>query len=309
LSNTAWIAGTLTDAQGQLHAYRWKAGQLELLPELSGRQSEAFGVNDAGEVAGRSTTDKNDETLSPVELRGATPPVFFGPAGPQLITLIHSDFDGWAYAVNNRRQVVGRGFAFHLPGFLPFLWDDGVYHDLPDPPEMPTLGEALAINEPGQVVGFVVPFADATVPPRAIFWEGATSARLLLGPAGSSSTAYGINDTGFTVGSLTIDPATQQSVTYPVGWETARSGAATALAGSVPGTAYAVNSQGVAVGTTAAGATIFGLGEAFELLPRVTNGAGWQLTTARDINDNGLIIGTGLINGEARGFLLTPVPR
>jgi uncharacterized membrane protein len=309
LSNAAWIAGTLADEEGRIHAYRWKDGQLEPLPELSGFQSEAFGVNDAGEVAGRSTTDTADESLTPVELRGATPPVYFGPTGPQLITLIHSDFDGWAYALNNRRQVVGRGFAFHILGFLPFLWEDGVYQDLPEPPEMPTLGEALAINEAGQIVGFVVPFADPSAPPQAIFWEGATSARLLSGPAGSSSTAYGINATGFTVGSLTLDAATEQSVTYPVGWQTALDGTATALADSVPGTAYAVNSQGVAVGTTAAGATIFGLGEAFGLLPRVTNGEGWQLATARAINDNGLIIGTGFFNGEARGFLLTPVPR
>lgn len=309
LSNGAWIAGTLADGQGQLHAYRWKDGQLELLPELSGRQSEAFGVNDAGEVAGRSTTDQADETLTPVELRGATPPVFFGPAGPRLIPLIHSDFDGWAYALNNRHQVVGRGFAFDTLGFLPFLWEDGVYHDLPEPPEMATLGEALAINDAGQVVGFVVPFAEPSAPPRAIFWEGTTSARLLAGPVGSASTAYGINATGFTVGALTVDAATEQRVTYPVGWQGALQGAATALAGDVPGTAYAVNSQGIAVGTTAVGATLFGLGSAYELRPRVTNGEGWQLAAARAINDNGLIIGTGMFNGEARGFLLTPVPR
>jgi uncharacterized membrane protein len=308
LSNTAWVAGTLVDAQGRPHAYRWKDGQLELLPELSGHQSEAFGVNDAGEVVGRSATDRDDQTLQPMELRGATPPVLFGAAGPQPILLIHADFDGSAFALNNRRQVVGGGSAFHLLGTLPFLWDNGVYQDLPAPPQMAILGEALAINERGQSVGFVVPFADPTVPPRAVRWQGADSAQLLLAPAGAASIAFGINDNGFAVGSLTVDPAAQPSVTYPVGWDAMGSAAAT-LAGSVPGAAYAVNSQGIAVGNTADGAAIFGLGDAFALLPRVTNGAGWQLTTARDINDNGQIVGTGLNNGEVRGFLLTPVPR
>jgi hypothetical protein len=36
--------------------------------------------------------------------------------------------------------------------------------------------------------------------------------------------------------------------------------------------------------------------------------SGWTLAAARDINDSGWIVGTGTLNGQARAFLLTPVP-
>src|SRR5690606_41930251 len=36
--------------------------------------------------------------------------------------------------------------------------------------------------------------------------------------------------------------------------------------------------------------------------------SGWQLTEGRAINDLGQITGTGVFNGQTRGFLLTPVP-
>lgn len=39
------------------------------------------------------------------------------------------------------------------------------------------------------------------------------------------------------------------------------------------------------------------------LFPEIT---GWQLLSANGINDSGQIVGTGLFNGESRGFVLTP---
>lgn len=35
--------------------------------------------------------------------------------------------------------------------------------------------------------------------------------------------------------------------------------------------------------------------------------SGWQLTVARAINDAGQIVGDGILNGQQRAFLLTPV--
>lgn len=35
---------------------------------------------------------------------------------------------------------------------------------------------------------------------------------------------------------------------------------------------------------------------------------GWELTSAIEINNLGQIIGSGLLNGEQRGFVLTPIP-
>src|SRR5712691_11727221 len=38
-------------------------------------------------------------------------------------------------------------------------------------------------------------------------------------------------------------------------------------------------------------------------------GARWRLTEARDINDSGQIVGTGIFNRQVRAFLLTPKGR
>ena len=43
-----------------------------------------------------------------------------------------------------------------------------------------------------------------------------------------------------------------------------------------------------------------------DLIPQNTD---WDsLDAARDINENGQIVGQGIINGETRAFLMTPVP-
>jgi hypothetical protein len=36
--------------------------------------------------------------------------------------------------------------------------------------------------------------------------------------------------------------------------------------------------------------------------------AGWELTSAIKINNQGQIVGAGSLNGQERGFVLTPVP-
>jgi len=43
------------------------------------------------------------------------------------------------------------------------------------------------------------------------------------------------------------------------------------------------------------------------LKQHILKGTGWQLWHATGINDQGQISGDGSLNGESRGFLLTPV--
>jgi probable HAF family extracellular repeat protein len=50
--------------------------------------------------------------------------------------------------------------------------------------------------------------------------------------------------------------------------------------------------------------TLFGLNNLLD-----GSGHWWTLITADDINGRGQIVGTGLINGQRRGFILTPVDR
>jgi hypothetical protein len=49
-------------------------------------------------------------------------------------------------------------------------------------------------------------------------------------------------------------------------------------------------------------------GSVIPLNDRIQGGTGWVLLEARDIHNDGSIVGIGLLNGERRGFLLTPQP-
>jgi hypothetical protein len=45
----------------------------------------------------------------------------------------------------------------------------------------------------------------------------------------------------------------------------------------------------------------------YDLATRLTNGTGWANLTARDINNQGTIIGSGYLNGVQQAFVAVPV--
>ena len=84
------------------------------------------------------------------------------------------------------------------------------------------------------------------------------------------------------------------------------------LAGGQQSAAYAINERGDIVGFSegsdhSARAVIVTAGVMRDLNGLIPSGSGWVLTEARDINDAGRIVGTGWLDGEQRGFLLTPI--
>lgn len=68
-----------------------------------------------------------------------------------------------------------------------------------------------------------------------------------------------------------------------------------------------VGTSSLATGT-AQHAFLWEEGELFDLNSLLVDNANWELTEALEINTSGQIIGSGLLNGEQRGFVLTPVP-
>ena len=78
-------------------------------------------------------------------------------------------------------------------------------------------------------------------------------------------------------------------------------------------TAYGVSDAGTVVGdyTLTTGdkrAFVYADGSMQDLTALIPAGSGWVLTTARDVNGTGQIVGTGTINGVTHAYLLTPVP-
>ncbi|MBI5013942.1 MAG: carboxypeptidase regulatory-like domain-containing protein [Deltaproteobacteria bacterium] len=84
------------------------------------------------------------------------------------------------------------------------------------------------------------------------------------------------------------------------------------LGGGVSSSARAVNSSGNIVGTVSFGdgtthAFLWGEGEPVDLNSLVAIDSGWVLVAASDINSRGQIVGQGLLNGQRRAFLLSPI--
>jgi probable HAF family extracellular repeat protein len=67
-----------------------------------------------------------------------------------------------------------------------------------------------------------------------------------------------------------------------------------------------VNSAGHAVGRTDVGACAYIDGALYDLNALLPHDSGWQLWQAAGINDHGQIVGSGVLHGQSRAFLLTP---
>ncbi|MCX6873699.1 MAG: putative Ig domain-containing protein [Verrucomicrobia bacterium] len=125
---------------------------------------------------------------------------------------------------------------------------------------------------------------------------------------GDESWAYAINNAGQVAGtssSLSID-------THAFLFTDETGMADLGTLGGYVSTAFALDSAGFVVGTAQDSASAMhafvwsaplGMHDLNELVPV---NSGWVLTEARGVNDSGVIVGNGLLNGQPRAFLLTP---
>src|SRR5262245_11298858 len=129
---------------GFYRAAKWENG---VVSRLAGGDSlnEAFAVNDEGWIVGYTS----DPSFPP---EVAT--LWIDPQHPiNLGTLVPSHWQNWAYAINNRRQIVGTS------GDHAFLWENGRMQDLATliPANSPTstwlLYTANGLSDNGLIVG------------------------------------------------------------------------------------------------------------------------------------------------------------
>jgi probable HAF family extracellular repeat protein len=275
-----------------VHATLWDVGGITDLGVLGGYASSmAFGINDAGNVVGRSIG-----TTGFVGTLWNTGPVT-NPGLGLTVTNLGLGNNSTANGINSSGVVVATRLG-SSPAQTATV-DGAVISN-----RFQTSFLRPAINDAGQVVG--------ESGNKAVLWENGITTVLGGLPGSSSSYAFAINNAGQIVGDSVVCGACSDRATL---WQAGNAFDLGTLGGT-DSVAVDINDGGQIVGNskTTAGdyhATLWLGGSIFDLngfLDASTVAAGWVLYEAKGINSNGEIVGGAFntITMMTNAFLLTP---
>lgn len=309
INNRGEIVGTSRTALDDARAFRYFNGTMQNLGSLSSYNSNAEGLNanDSGQIVGYYNDGIHDR------------PFLYSGGVMSDIGTLKVGGEGEALSINNVGQVVGYS-----------SWSGGSQHaflytvagGMRDLGTMKTnnagVSTAKAINNAATAT--IVGHAAGNTFVQHAFAYTVTGGMVDLGTlGGSASSANAVNDNGQIVGvSQTTNNAASLAFIYNNPVEKMVS------LGTLPGLtnsyATSINSIGQVVGyayTTPGDNTPFlydgdGMIDLRSLVlddPATTGDERliWGLAEASGINDEGWIIGSGWINGEYHGYVLTPV--
>jgi uncharacterized membrane protein len=234
-------------------------------------------INEMGQVAGATPTGLGGVPLATLWTNGVAS-TLSGAGAPNTPGTFSVALD-----INNRGQVVGHDHVNYAP--YATVWQSGGFTSL-------GLGYASAINNAGQIVGFSL--TDLNDSGRATLWNSGIATFL----DGTGSHATDINDRGQIIGFNTSAQATLWE-----GQSAIQLGAPTGARSSIS----AINNAGLIVGTLGLTEDPFNVlnqraalwnnptGTSIDLntlLRPESVAAGWLLSTATGIDDNGEIVGS-----------------
>ena len=172
---------------------------------------------------------------------------------------------------------------------------------------------AFGVNNSGRIVGQGI---DPTNAARnvGIVYDIGSQAAFEVGalPGLNGALAFGVGNGGHVVGSSMLN----QGSGLPFIWTQAGGIVAIPLpTGTTQGSARAVNTSGWAVGTASSAFAIPFLYDGvntFRLADLIPSGTGWDLSmntssSALGISDGGIIVGTGVFNGQVRAYAMLPL--
>jgi probable HAF family extracellular repeat protein len=302
------VVGGSTIQSGAWHAFRWENGEMvDLGVPDDYLVSSATAFNSDGRIVGYANGQYQSQYAYMWE----------GNVWTYLGTLPGEGLDySVAADINEASQVCGYSFTLG-PGsrMRGWKWEEGEMIDLG------TLGgdesSANAINELGQMVGYSQVYDPDDNITHAFVWENGIMTDLGVLPGEVNSAANDINEIGQIVGSSSHQMETYPFLTIhrPCLWDGGETTDLGLPGGYVRGTATGINNDGTIVGwmaTSLSGGTYHAFvwkdGEWANLNSLIPPESEWELQSAGDINDNGLIVGSGLApGGSIQGFLLTPI--
>ncbi len=313
VNNAGQMVGYTVDGGGVSHAALWAPNgthtPLQELTNAAGQSSEAYRINNNGQIVGKSKFDANfvHATIwnaGVIQDIGVLP----GAAGGSFAQDINdqgvvagssnathgqhaftwtpgggmrdwgsfnpnsnTNYAGWN-AISNTGVMAGTAYVLFSPFKASMARPGDTTITNISPQAQFSTGMALAINNHDVIVGYQNPNSGSPHP--AIFngdgtWQD-------LGTLGlGEGWAEDINDNGVIVGRVMGEDENQNFVQR---------------------------------------AFVYQNGQQYELLSLLNNntpgtGGGWTtLFSASGLNDNGVIVGSGMYNGEIRGFMVTPTP-
>jgi probable HAF family extracellular repeat protein len=276
VSDSGVVAGLQSTSVGTSQAAIWDGKAWHLLGS-----GEADAINHNNYVVGFRTVGDSQHATE------------WTPQGtPTDLGLLPNGRSSQALAVNDRAWVAGygqTGSSTHA-----FVWQasQGMR-------DLGSLGSGnsygFGLNNKGQVVG--------SANGVAVMWD--TQRKIHDLGAGAGSVAYGINGSGDVVGN---------AANFAFVWTPGRGVRHLAMApNATSATAASINERGLIVGsetlTDTSGnlsshAALWHKDTLIDLNSLVDPSSGWLLTTATAINNHNQVVGTGLLNGQPRGFLL-----
>ncbi len=165
---------------------------------------------------------------------------------------------------------------------------------------------AYAVNDSGQVAGKAD--TETLGATHAFVWaDGQMTDLGTLG--GLNSVAYAVSGTGEVAGASETGRGVRHAFVYVSG----ELHDLPPLPSMTDSAAYTVNNHGEVAGVSQTSssvkdkrATLWHNGRPIDLNALLPANSGWVLTEARAVNNRGQIVGTGLLHGKKRAFLLTP---
>ncbi|MBK6357783.1 MAG: DUF3466 family protein [Betaproteobacteria bacterium] len=166
-------------------------------------------------------------------------------------------------------------------------------------------GYAFDINDSGSVVG--------SLGNQGYIWNQATGLTY-IDIQKTESTAWSINENGQVVGWLSDKRSNRRGYSSFI-WHRGQLTIIDDL-NSEQSMAFGINASGQVVGTHRNLLNYNSMGDAYiwdqvhgmlDLDSLLVGSDQWQLNEANGINDLGQIVGTGLLNGQRHGYLLTPI--